>query len=89
MRRFATEAMLGRGSTKRADSLHIHAHVDRATYARAIELITDYGGGAADEAAARADESRARGNVITFCLWRQAERTIVMLSEPGVFGTVH
>ena len=89
VRRFATAAGLSECSTTRAESLQNHTYVDRAVYACATELITRYGAAAADEASARADHSRALGNVITFCLWRQAERTIAMLSEPRVFGTVH
>lgn len=67
-----------------------HVHVrDRAALAEATELMTMFGDGALIEAAARADRSRALGNVLHFCHWRQIERTILMLSEEEVTGTVH
>ncbi len=54
---------------------------DRETVDAASSLITLYGKGAGDEAAARADVSRNRGNVIRFCHWRQVRRIIDALSS--------
>ena len=62
---------------------------DRAAFAEATELMTLFGEHALVEAASRADRSRSLGNVIHFCRWRQVERTILMLSEEEVTGTVH
>lgn len=62
---------------------------DRATMEGASELITMFGEGAGLEAAARADRSRAVGNVLHFCRWRQIERTIAVLAVEEPFDTVH
>lgn len=70
--------------------MRYHVHVqDRAALAAANELISLFGEHAGTEAASRADRSRALGNVIHFCHWRQIERAIEMLSTPEVSGTVH
>lgn len=58
---------------------HIHLP-DRSAAADAADLIDRFGIFAATEAAARAGESRERGNVIHFCRWRQIERMILLLS---------
>ncbi len=55
----------------------------------AAELIADFGEFAAAEAALRADRSRSLGNLIHFCRWRQIERTIEMLRDESVVGTIH
>jgi hypothetical protein len=68
---------------------HIVHVCDRAAFAEATELMTLFGEHALVEAAIRADRSRSLGNVIHFCRWRQVERTILMLSEDEVTGTVH
>lgn len=62
---------------------------DRATLLQATQLLAEYGHDAALEAAARADSSRDRGNVVHFCRWRQIERLVVLLAEPVARGTVH
>ena len=63
--------------------------IDRDAFAEAMTLIANFGDHAAIEAASRADRSRSLGNVIHFCRWRQIERTIAMLGEGDVTGTVH
>ncbi len=62
---------------------------DRQSVADADALIAAFGDDAGYEAAARADASRERGNVVMFCRWRQIERLIVLLSVDDVTGTVH
>jgi hypothetical protein len=67
-----------------------HVHLpDRAAAADAAELIARFGIHAADEAAHRAANSRALGNVVHFCRWRQIERMIVLLSTDAPPGTIH
>lgn len=67
-----------------------HVHVaDREALAEATELMARYGEYATSEAAIRADQSRALGNVVHFCRWRQIERTIEMLSIAEPAGTIH
>jgi hypothetical protein len=68
------------------DSPFIHG---RLALADAAELIERYGEDAGFEAAARAERSRDKGNVVHFCHWRQIERVIVTLSSDQVQGTVH
>ncbi|MDB5698125.1 MAG: hypothetical protein JWN69_929 [Alphaproteobacteria bacterium] len=63
--------------------------IDRAALADANELIARFGEHAGIEAASRADKSRTVGNVIHFCRWRQAERTIEMLAVKDAPGTIH
>ena len=55
----------------------------------AAELIARYGEDAGLEAAVRAERSRADGNVVRFCHWRQIERMIVALASDEVLGTIH
>ena len=70
--------------------MHDHIHVaDREMLEQATELLACYGDYAASEAAIRADRSRALGNVLHFCRWRQVERTIEMLRVPAAPGTIH
>ncbi|MBA3668330.1 MAG: hypothetical protein H0W65_11525 [Sphingomonas sp.] len=61
----------------------------RGALADAAQLIEAYGDDAGFEAAARAEVSRDKGNVIRFCHWRQIERVIVTLTEREVRGTIH
>ncbi len=61
----------------------------RAALADAATLLETYGDDAGFEAAARAEASRERGNVLRFCHWRQIERVIVTLSDREVRGTIH
>ncbi len=62
---------------------------DRESVADANALIASFGDDAGFEAAARADASRERGNVVMFCRWRQIERLIVLLALPEAVGTIH
>ncbi|MDV3257887.1 MAG: hypothetical protein LOX97_08940 [Sphingomonas sp.] len=62
---------------------------DRASLADAALLLETYGDDAGFEAAARAEASREKGNVMRFCHWRQIERVIVTLSDCEVRGTIH
>jgi hypothetical protein len=62
---------------------------DRITAESAALLMASFGDDAGREAAARADISRDRGNVVLFCRWRQVERLITLLSSHHVQGTVH
>ena len=62
---------------------------DRMALADAALLLETYGDDAGFEAAARAEASRGKGNVLKFCHWRQIERVIVTLSDREVRGTVH
>lgn len=70
--------------------MHDHVHVsDRAAIAEAADLIARFGEFAASEAAQRADRSRAVGNVIHFCRWREIGRAIAMLSGSEPHGSIH
>ena len=61
----------------------------RGSLADAALLLETYGDNAGFEAAARAEASRDKGNVLRFCHWRQIERVIATLSCDEVRGTVH
>lgn len=61
----------------------------RAALEDAALLIATYGDDAGFEAAARAEDSRDRGNVIRFCHWRQIERVIATLCADEIDGTIH
>ena len=52
-------------------------------------LLATFGTLAADEAAARAEQSRRVGNHLHFCRWRQVGRLIATLGATGATGTVH
>jgi len=70
--------------------LNLHVHLpDAAAVDQASELIAEFGGFAADEAAARADRSRNLGNVVHYCRWRQIQRLIEVLAIDGDGATVH
>jgi hypothetical protein len=70
--------------------LREHVHVaDREALAEATELMARFGEYAVSEAAMRADQSRALGNILHFCRWRQIERTIEMLSAAEPAGSIH
>lgn len=62
---------------------------DRASALDAARLIDEAGGEAAQIAAARADASRDRGNLIHFCRWRQIARLIAVLADPHKEQTRH
>lgn len=55
----------------------------------AAQLLAEYGACAGMEAAARAERSRARGNHVHFCRWRQVERLLAVLRSAHATGTVH
>lgn len=70
--------------------MHQHVHLpDRSAATEAADLIARFGIHAASEAAARADESRERGNVVLFCRWRQIERMVVVLASGRGAATLH
>ena len=68
------------------ENIFIHG---RVALRDASDLIERYGDDAGFEAAARAERSRADGNVARFCHWRQIERVIATLSCDEVIGTIH
>jgi hypothetical protein len=61
----------------------------RRALADAALLLETFGDDAGFEAAARAEDSRDKGNVLRFCHWRQIERVIVTLSDQQARGTIH
>ena len=61
----------------------------RPALADAASLIEQFGDDAGLEAAARAEESRDKENVVRFCYWRQVERVIATLASEEVLGSVH
>ncbi len=62
---------------------------DRRSLADAAMLLETFGDDAGFEAAARAEASRDKGNILRFCHWRQIERVIVTLSDQEVRCTIH
>ncbi|MES2754154.1 MAG: hypothetical protein V4659_05770 [Pseudomonadota bacterium] len=62
---------------------------DRGEVARATALIAEFGGDAGNEAAERADRSRAVGNHLHYCRWRQVERLVDLFAAGRAVGTVH
>lgn len=62
---------------------------DQSAVADAAQLIAAHGARAADEAAARADQSRDIGNHLRFCHWRQIARLIAVMAADEAVGTVH
>jgi hypothetical protein len=72
------------------EPLQPHVHLpDRSAAAEAADLIARFGDHAGAEAAARADASRERGNVIHFCRWRQIGRMIALLAAGPDAATLH
>ncbi|WP_118857503.1 hypothetical protein [Sphingomonas mesophila] len=61
----------------------------RAALDDAIELVAEYGADAPSEAAARANASRDKENVLGFCHWRQIERFTALLATDRVAGSLH
>lgn len=55
--------------------------LDRALAEEALALIDRDGSAAWRVAASRADESRARGNIVQYCRLRQLERLIAALGD--------
>lgn len=75
---------------KRGKALRHDIHLaGREALADASDLIAKFGDYAIAEAATRAHRSRALGNVIHFCRWREVERMIAMLRDEAVTGAVH
>jgi len=62
---------------------------DRNSFARADDLLREYGVMAIDEAAARSRHYRELGNAIRFCEWRQIERFLSVMTQDVAIGTVH
>lgn len=62
---------------------------DRQTVTDANALISTFGDDAGFEAATRAEVSRDKGNIFSFCRWRQIERLIAVLVGPVQNGTLH
>lgn len=60
----------------------------RNSLSDAQELIREFGGEAALQAAVRAEKSRDAENILKFCHWRQVERLIDALGAQEPQGTV-
>jgi hypothetical protein len=69
--------------------LQLPVFIDSTNFSDAEQLITNFGEEAGLEAANRADKSRAVGNHLHYCKWRQVERLCVLLSIDQSIGTVH
>ncbi len=69
--------------------LQLPIFIDSSHFADAQQLISNYGDEAGLEAANRADKSRAVGNHLHYCKWRQVERLCVLMSIEQPIGTVH
>ncbi len=61
----------------------------RRSLADAEDLIREFRGEAALQAAVRAERSRGAENILKFCHWRQVERLIDALAADEAQGTVH
>ncbi len=61
----------------------------RDSLSDAQELIREFGGEAALQAAVRAEQSRGAENILKYCHWRQVERLIDALVADEPQGTVH
>jgi hypothetical protein len=73
----------------REPALQLPVFIDSSNYTDAEQLLSSFGEEAGLEAANRADKSRAAGNHIHYCKWRQVERLCVLLSIDATIGTVH
>jgi hypothetical protein len=71
---------------RRIDTLFI---AGRASLFDAQDLIREFGGEAALQAAVRAEQSRGAENILKFCHWRQVERLIDALASDEPLVTVH
>ncbi|MEQ1688873.1 MAG: hypothetical protein ABL874_09900 [Sphingopyxis sp.] len=56
---------------------------------QAMALTMEFGEDAVDAAALRAAQSRARGNIITYCQWREVERLLMLDSAQSDGATKH
>ncbi|MEW4468839.1 hypothetical protein AB1K62_13510 [Parasphingorhabdus sp. JC815] len=63
--------------------------IDSTDFSEAEQLIRNFGTEAGLEASIRADKSRALGNHLHYCKWRQVERICGVLFIDHSFGTVH
>ncbi|MCL6682880.1 hypothetical protein [Sphingomonas alba] len=61
----------------------------RTSLTDAQDLIREFGGEAALQAAVRAEKSREAENILKFCHWRQVERLIDALHGDEPQGTIH
>lgn len=61
----------------------------RAALNDAMSLVAEYGAEAPSVAAARANDSRDKENILGFCHWRQIERAAALLASDDVAGTLH
>lgn len=55
----------------------------------AADLIARFGAFAVEEASLRADRSRALGNHLHFCRWREVGRLLTLLNAGEASGTIH
>lgn len=69
--------------------MQLPVFIDTSHFFDAEQLIQNFGEEAGLEAANRADQSRAVGNHIHYCKWRQVERLCVLLSIDQSIGTIH
>lgn len=69
--------------------MQLPVFIDSTNFSDAEQLISNFGDEAGLEAANRADKSRALGNHLHYCKWRQVERLCVLLSIDQTLGTVH
>jgi hypothetical protein len=84
-----TQIEVGRKGTGALALSNFPFVADRGAVTDAYELMARFGEDAGAEAATRADASRNRGNVTSFCRWRQIERMIIALGNPYADGTRH
>ena len=61
----------------------------RDSLSDAQDLMHEFGGEAALQAAVRAEQSRGAENIVKFCHWRQVERLIDALAAEEPQGTIH
>ena len=61
----------------------------RDSLSDAQDLMHEFGGEAALQAAVRAEQSRGAENILKFCHWRQVERLIDALAAEEAPGSVH
>lgn len=61
----------------------------RAAFDDAMALLDEHGDEAPAIAAARANASRERENVLGFCHWRQIERFSALLTSNEIAGSIH
>ncbi len=90
MRQPSTRLCQSVSATSESTQLIQHPFVaDRASALDAARLLAELGEDAAAAAAARADVSRNRGNIIHFCRWRQIERLIGVMNDADSEQTRH